>query len=186
MPVNKKRRKEQLKSEKPISTVKKGKIVEKITAAFHENPDATVLLNVRLPVVGGGRRRREVDVLVIGQLVGYTVRIAFECKNERSLIGTQKIDEFIGKLNDVGIPLQYGVYVSASGYTKDAIERAKKEDIRVLLLEGLTKEGLSAILYEAFQAVVFLIADIAQFTIRYTEETGCSEHPYMFFNLLRV
>lgn len=110
------------------------------------------------------------------------MRIAFECKNERPPIGVQKIDEFVGKLKDVGIPLQNGVYVSASGYTEGAIERAQKEGIRVFTLEGLTKEGLSAILYEAFQAVVFLIADLAQLTIEYAEETGCSEHPYMFFN----
>ncbi len=175
-------RKQSKQRQQTGSTVKKGKIVEKITAAFHENPDVTVRLNVFLPVLGTGKRRREIDVLVVGQVAGYSKRIAFECKNERSSVGVQKIDEFIGKLKDVGIPPQDGVYVSASGYTQGAIERAHKEGLKTLTLEGLTKEGLSAILHEAFQAVVFLMGEITQFTIEYDEETGCSDNPYMFFN----
>ncbi|HSB10250.1 MAG TPA: restriction endonuclease, partial [Blastocatellia bacterium] len=135
MPANKKKRTKQFDQQPQTSSnIKKGKIVERITAAFHDNPDVTIRLNAFLPVVGGGRRRREIDVLVVGQLAGYTMRIAFECKNERSAVGVQKLDEFIGKLKDVGIPPQNGVYVSASGYTAGAIERAQKEGVRALKL----------------------------------------------------
>ncbi len=77
--------------------------------------------------------------------------------------------------------LKMGSMYQRAATQKVLLRGAQKEGIRVRTLEGLTKEGLSAILYEAFQAVVFVIADIAQLTIHYTEETGWSEHPYMFF-----
>src|SRR5581483_3827416 len=135
------------------STVKKGRIVEQIVAAFHDYPNVEIQRNVFLKVQGEGKRRREIDVLVTGNLAGHTVQIAVECKNESKPIGVQKIDEFIGKLKDVGIPCKQGIYVSASGYTEGAIERAIKEGIKPFTLVGLTKEGLSAVLLEAFQAI---------------------------------
>ena len=178
----KKRSKNRNLKAETIPTVRKGKLVEQITAAFHESQFVSVRRNAWLPVVGTGKGRREIDVLVTGDVAGYSVRLAFECKNERSPIGVKRVDEFIGRLKDVGIPPQHGVLVSASGYTKDAIGRGERESIRLLTLAGLTKEGLSSILYEVFQAVVFLMVDIAQLAIGYKEETGASEHPYMFFN----
>ena len=64
---------------------------------------------------------------------GYPVRWVVECKNEK-LIGFEYIDAFVGKLKYVGIPSQSGIFVSASGYTKGAIERAKDDGIRALTL----------------------------------------------------
>ena len=121
-------------------------------------------------------------MLVIGQLAGHEAQIAFECKNESTHIGVGKMDAFIGKLNHIGIPTRHGVYVSASGYTDGAIERAKDAGVKTFTLVGLTKDGLSAVLLEAYQAVVFLIADITQLTIEYRESTSDARNPYVFLN----
>jgi Restriction endonuclease len=115
----------------------KGSIAEQIVATMHDVSGVEVAANVFLPVIGGGRRR-EIDVLITATVVGYQARYAIECKNERGAIGAPKIDAFIGKLKDVGIPPQYGIYVSVNGYTSGAVRRAKKEGSTDRCMKGLT------------------------------------------------
>jgi Restriction endonuclease len=67
--------------------------------------------------VGGGGRKREIDVLLTRSIAGIPVSIAIECKNEAKKIGSPKIDAFVGKPQHVGIPPQFGIYVSTSDYT---------------------------------------------------------------------
>ena len=165
-----------------ISTVKKGRIVEEIAAAFHDYPNVEIKRNAFLKGKGNDKKGREINVLVTGELAGHTVQIAIECKNEKAPIGVEKMDGFIGKLKDVGIPYKHGIYVSASGYTEGATRRAKEEGINAFTLVGLTKEGLSAVLLEAFQAVVFLMAEISQLTIEYAESLSYAQNPYIFFS----
>jgi len=104
-------------------------------------------------------------VLITSSVVGPPVRIAIECKNEAEKIGSPKIDAFVGKLKDVGIPSSLGIYVSVNGYTGSAIERARKAGIRTLVLTGLTKDRLAAAVTRAFQSMVYLFADIAQLQV---------------------
>jgi hypothetical protein len=150
-------------SQSPSST--KGKLVEAITAKLHEWPNVTVSRNIRLPVPGSRRRIAEIDVLLESDVAGYPVRMAIECKNEKIRIATKHINEFVGKLDDLGIPRQHGIYVSASGYTKAAIDRAQKSGIKLLKLEGLTKDRLSAAVVEAFQSIVYLLEVIREITL---------------------
>src|SRR5688572_28897520 len=91
----------------------KGKLVEGIVAMFHDDPNVKVARNVKL-LGRTGTTPREIDVLVTAGVVGYEVRIAFECKNEAKPIGAEYIDAFRGKLDLIGIPRQHGVFVSAS------------------------------------------------------------------------
>jgi hypothetical protein len=144
----------------PSSTVK-GKLVEEIVEKMHGSPNVEVQRRVFLEPVGGGSSKREIDVLLTSSVAGYPVRVAIECKNEAGKIGSPKIDQFVGKLDDVGIPSSLGIYVSVNGYTKGAIERARKAGIRTLVLTGLTKDRLSAAVTKAFQSMVYLFADIA-------------------------
>jgi hypothetical protein len=143
----------------------KGKLVEAITAKLHEWPNVTVLRNIRLPVPGSRRRIAEIDVLLESDVAGYPVRMVIECKNEKIRIGTKYMNEFVGKLDDLGIPRQHGIYVSASGYTKTAIDRAQKAGIKLLKLEGLTKDRLSAAVIEAFQSIVYLLEVTREITL---------------------
>src|ERR1700759_155773 len=100
-----------VKKTNQTSTVGKGRIVEKIVAAFHDHPSVKIERNVFFETAGNDNGRREIDVLVTGEIAGHEVRLAIECKNEKELIGVEKIDAFVGKLTDVGIPHKQGIYV---------------------------------------------------------------------------
>lgn len=151
------------KTEPPSMT--KGRLVEEIVRKMHENPNVRVQRGVFLKPVGGGRKR-EIDVLLTSSVAGYPVRVAIECKNEAEPIGSPKIDAFVGKLQDVGIPTQHGIYVCTTRYTGGAITRARKAGIRTLVLTGLTKNRLSAEVTKAFQSMVYLFAEIVKFQVQ--------------------
>lgn len=159
----------------------KGDIVERIVASMHDLPGVRVARNVYLPALGKSRRKREIDVLLTNNLAGYLVQIAIECKNEKKAIGAPKIDAFIGKLIDVGIPLQHGIYVSAGGYTSGAIERANEAGIRPLVLTGLTSEGLAASVVEAFQSVVYLLLEVVNINVANKVASTPDNHQMLIF-----
>jgi hypothetical protein len=141
----------------------KGRLVEGIVEKMHGSPNVRAQRRVFLKPVGGGGRKREIDVLLTSSVAGYPVRVAIECKNEAKKIGSPELDRFVGKLQHVGIPPQLGIYVSTSGYTGSAIERAREAGIKILVLTGLTKDRLSAAVTRAFQSMVYLFAELAQF-----------------------
>lgn len=167
------------RSRKKNTSTKKGRVVEKIVAMLHDWPNVKVERNVYLPALGNSSRRREIDVLLTTEVVGYPVRIAIECKNEKKPIGSPAIDAFVGKLQDVGIPTQHGIFVSASGFTSRggaAIARAKEAGIRALVLDGLSKEGLSKHISSAFQSVIYLLAEVS--LIQVTNMVASTDNPY--------
>lgn len=143
----------------PVSSNKqKGNLVEKIAAMLHESAEVRVERNVFLPPLNGDpERKREIDVLLTSHVAGYPVRIAIECKNEGSAIGVEFIDAFVGKLDDVGIPHQHGIFIAATGYTSGALDRAKAKGIRTLILTGLTEDRLNEVISQAYQYMIYLL-----------------------------
>jgi len=144
-----------------LSSTDKGKIVERIVALMHKYPDTSVKVeqNVRLPpVLNKTGTKREIDVLLTKDIAGHSVQMAIECKNEQRPIDTPAIDAFAKKLQRVGVP--YGMYVSASGYTKDAIENAATDGMKTFILKDLTEEVLYASIVEAFQSIVYLFCQV--------------------------
>jgi len=129
---------------------------------MHRVPGVVVAQNVRLPVIGDATRTSEIDVVLNATVAGYPVQIAFECKNERQVVGTPKINLFLGKLEDVGIPPQQAVFVSIKGFTRGAVARARKAGMRTLVLTGLTEDRLASVIEEAFQAVIHLWLVVTQ------------------------
>jgi len=110
---------------KSANSKKKGDLVEDVVALLHENQGVKVDRRIRLPSLRQGtRRKREIDVLLTTDITGYPVRLAIECKNVEKPVGTKKIDEFIGRLQDIGIPESHGIYVSPVGYTSTGLSRA--------------------------------------------------------------
>lgn len=144
----------------PESQKAKGNLVEDIVALLHGGTDTVVERNVKLPVLGKPKRRREIDVLITGRLSGYPVRIAIECKNYATPVTVGQVGEFRDRLEEVGIPPQHGIMVAANGYTNDALDRAETIGIRALVLTGLTSDRITTEVHEAFQAVVFLLLDV--------------------------
>ena len=140
------------------SRATKGRIVEDLVQRLHRNTGFMVRSRVQLPVRGNGNRRREIDVLVTGEMLGRPMHIAFECKNYGQPIDVATIGEFRDKLEDVGIPVQHGILVAtANGFTAGARERSDQLGIRVLILDGLSDDRLSAVTYEAFQSIVHVM-----------------------------
>lgn len=143
----------------------KGKLVEMIVATMHDSPDVRVERNVRLPAVRSPRRKREIDILISGSMAGYPIRIAIECKNYEAVVDIPYIDAFIGKLQDVGLATQQGIFVSVHGFTSGALERAREAGIVPLLLTGLTKDRLAVEIGKAVQSAIYLLLDITKLEI---------------------
>jgi Restriction endonuclease len=147
------------------STVSKGRMIEAIVASMHEGVGVKVERNVKLPPIGSQAPKREIDVLLSADVCGYPVRWAFECKNEKKRMGVSYIDSFVGKLQDVGIPPQFGIFVTTSDYSKGAIEQAKKVGIRLLIIRDIVRD-LEPILQHAVQTTVFLLPVVNGFMIQ--------------------
>ncbi len=141
----------------------KGKLVERIVALLHGKPGFKIEQRVRIKPSRGGRGA-EIDVLMTGNFNGYPVQFAFECKNEQKPIGIKHIRDFIDKLNDVGIPVQQGVFVSSSNLTSEAAGRARAAGVKVLMVGGLTENGLAQQIYRALQSVVYLMLHFREVT----------------------
>ncbi len=146
----------------------KGKFLEEIIYKIYRKDGVIVKKNALLTPVFTrikSRKKREIDILLINKIADIEVKIAIECKNEKKLIGTPQIDAFIGKLYDVGIPAQLGIYISTSGYTKGAIDRAGVAGIRTLIFKEITGESLNKTLNEAIQSLIYLLLDVKSISI---------------------
>lgn len=146
------------------STREKGDVLEKIIAEMHNIPGVKIERNKFLPSVDGRGRTREIDVLITSQVAGFPVRIAIECKNEKKVTDIERIDAFIGKLQDIGIPVQHGVFVSTSRYASGAIDHAKSVGIRTFLLKDIS-DKLAEIVKETIQSVIYLLLTITNIGI---------------------
>jgi restriction endonuclease len=160
----------------------KGKLVEIIVASMHESEAVNVQRNVFLPAQGSvTKRTREIDVLLTKHVEGNPTYIVFECKNYKDVIDVPKIDEFFGKLHDIGIPTEQGIYVSVNGFTPGALERAQKAGITPLILTGLTQDRLTAAVQKAFQSVIYLLADVVNMAVEATTLVGTRTAGEMLF-----
>lgn len=142
----------------------KGNILEDLVAMMHELPGVLVEKRRKLPVLGSKRKRtREIDVLITSNVAGYKVQIALGCKNEAKALDISAVDNFVGILKGVGIPLQHGILVSTNGYTRDAQDEANRLGIRTLLFEGLTADRLGREINAALKSIVYFL--VSQFNL---------------------
>ena len=160
----------------------KGKLVEFIIATMHDSEEASVQRNVFLPAQESTTNRtREIDVLLTKPVEGNPTYVVFECKNYKEVIDVPKIDEFFGKLHDIGVPTQQGIFVSVNGFTLGALERAQKAGITPLILTGLTTDRLAAAVQKAFQSVIHLLADVMSMAVEATTFDGTRSAGEMLF-----
>jgi hypothetical protein len=164
------------------STTAQGRIVERIVALMHEQPGVTVERNKFLPPVHGKGRKREIDVLITGNLANYPIQIAIECKDEAKAIGSPRIDAFVGKLQYLGISARQSIYVSAHGYTTGAIERAEEAGIRLLTLRNLTDEDLAHSITGAFQSTIYLLLQVTRMEVSNEISPPYSGEAFSFFD----
>lgn len=103
-----------------------GKEFESIVAAIHKqfNKEATITEDEKIK--GKSGKLRQIDVAIRTSVLGYKVFIVVECKDYQKKIGIGKVDELIGKIEDVGA--DKGILISNSGFTEDAILRANNDN----------------------------------------------------------
>jgi hypothetical protein len=65
---------------------------------------------------------RQIDVLAVGSVAGVEVTLVVECKRYRRPVAIGDVDQFVGKLIDVGA--DRGILYSHSGFTGSAVARA--------------------------------------------------------------
>jgi hypothetical protein len=93
--------------------------VRELLAAL--DPVSTVAHNQKVP----GRLSqvaRQVDVWAVGSVVGVEISIAVECKRHQRRVNVETVDQFVGKLLDIGA--DRGIIYSYSGFTDSAVTRA--------------------------------------------------------------
>lgn len=75
---------------------------------------------------------REFDLYWEFSLGGYIYKTVIECKDYNSAISIDKIDAFIGKLQD--FPSLRGIYATKTGYQKGAETKAAQHNVDLLLV----------------------------------------------------
>jgi hypothetical protein len=65
---------------------------------------------------------RQIDVLARGTVVRQEITVVAECKRYKRTVGIGTVDQFIGKLLDLGA--ERGILYSYSGFSKLAVQRA--------------------------------------------------------------
>ncbi|WP_433530324.1 restriction endonuclease [Micromonospora sp. CA-263727] len=85
------------------------------------DPSSSVTHNQRVPGRLSGVPR-QVDVLACGEVVGVRVTVAVECKKHGRVVDVGVVDQFVGKLLDIGA--DRGIIYSYSGFTASAVTRA--------------------------------------------------------------
>lgn len=108
---------------------------------------------------------RQVDVLARGTVVGLEISVACECKRYTRVIGIGTVDQFVGRLLDLGA--ERGVLYSYSSFSEGAVQRAfgsSNPNILLVSLEG--EEDAEAVeaspdgpLYSALRSVDALWVD---------------------------
>ncbi len=114
----------------------KGKMLELIIADIErlisDNP--TTKIKLRHKVTDRDGFEREIDVYVEVEVNRKLFRYAIECKNykENSKIEMSDIDEFYSKIANQGMK---GIFLTTSKFQKNAIEKAKKLNINLYMIE---------------------------------------------------
>jgi hypothetical protein len=132
----------------------KGRILEEVVARLQQAGFQDVQTRVKFP------SGREVDVLVTTPGPIQPLRVPFECKNLASKVGPRQIGKFRDKLEDIGLPVPYGIFVTTTGYTKGALRRAKELGIQILLVRGLTNDRLQIAVHGAMRSTVILFLSV--------------------------
>lgn len=187
MAVSTKKRKKQTsrrskRARKGKQSTQKGGLLEQTAARMYGSPFHEVTTNAKLPPINRNpKRKREIDILLEGKVVTRPPQRAIECKNLGKKVGVGKIDEFVGKLADVGIPHEHGIYISSTGYTAGAVDRARPVNLQLLTLTGLTEDGLASITAKASQLKVFYLAQVQGITVTNNLERAESADELLIF-----
>lgn len=97
-----------------------------------------VKVELRKKIIGKSKVAREIGVYAEVPVGLHKYRTAIECKDYKNNIGIEKVQEFLGKLQDLNV--DKGILVTKSGYTKPAKAFAKGHGIDLIELRKPTEE----------------------------------------------
>lgn len=162
----------------------KGNLLEEIVASFHNDESLKVEKKVWLkPLNDQNGELREIDVLITTTISGYhKLYIPIECKNHARQINPSDINAFSGKLDELGLPKSNAIYVSVNGYTPKAKKSAKKAGIKLLTVQGLTKDRLAKSIYRAIQSVVYILPILKTYKVISSIENVSNNEHLIFFD----
>lgn len=100
--------------------VNTGKDFEKIVANIHRHFADKAQITENEQING-----RQIDIAIRATIGVYPLLIIIECKDYCRKVDVGKVDELIGKIDDV--KAAQGILVSNSGFSEGAINRAKKD-----------------------------------------------------------
>jgi hypothetical protein len=110
---------EYLEKDQQVLWVRYEQAVSDLLSAL--DPNADVKHNAR--IIGRlSTVKRQVDVFAQGRIVGQDIVVAVECKRHKRIVGIEMIDQFVGKLLDLGA--ERGVLYAYSGFSEAATRRA--------------------------------------------------------------
>jgi hypothetical protein len=116
-----------------------GKSFESLVAEFYrrtvaENPGMKVSQNRRITGPDGDR---EFDVVIEAQVADFLLVTVIECKDYGRLVNVTTVDAFASKLED--IRAAKGVLVSRKGFTRSALDKARRLNISACTLDQASK-----------------------------------------------
>lgn len=161
----------------------KGRFLEDIVASFHNDENIKIEKRVWLkPLNDPNGEAREIDILLTVNIAGYIkTYIAIECKNYSTQIKPDQINSFKGKLDELNLPVQGAIFVSTIGYSKKAKYSAKKVGITLLTINGLSKDRMSKVMYDAIQSKVYILPVFKSYqTITSIKNPSNNEHLLFF------
>ncbi|MEN8283129.1 restriction endonuclease [Acinetobacter gerneri] len=91
-----------------------------------------IIVEIDKKLIDRNSIERQFDIYWEYTLAGHTYRSVIECKDYNSKISIDRIDGFIGKLND--IPGLRGIFASKKGYQSGANIKAQQHNIDLLIV----------------------------------------------------
>lgn len=121
--------------------MKKGKsaeiLLKIIQETFKDSVTTQIHHDYKIPNIDGNKR--QIDVLIEGRINDFEIVIAIECKDHNRPIPAEKIEAFKGKCDRLP-RINKKIFVSTSGYQKDAIKAAATFSIELFDLKTISKE----------------------------------------------
>jgi hypothetical protein len=122
-----------------------GKQLEQLVGLIHEatkeTSQTTVHTNVKLKNTSGVDR--EFDIIIQSVVSDVKITIAIECKDYNKAVSVEKLEAFKGKCDRIP-SINKKVFVSASGYQRDAINAAKDFGIALYELKDIAATDIAS------------------------------------------
>jgi hypothetical protein len=100
---------------------------EQIVANIQRQLAPGAIIDDNVKIMGKSGHKRQFDVIAVQKIGLVEITIAFECKRYSRPVTIDKVEAFVGRLHDAGLPV--GVMISERGFDSGAVDVAAKENI---------------------------------------------------------